>query len=144
MSDFNIRLFDPIKEHYLLPQVADVLKWLSLNPSANRYGAKDLLVAYKYVFVAEDTSEGRIVGTASLLIENKLIHNCGRVGHIEDVVVDEYYRHQNIGRELIDTCIEHARKCECYKVVLSCNEANVPFYERCGFRVHEVTMRLDI
>ena len=32
--------------------------------------------------------DGKIVGTTTLLIESKFIHNGGIVGHIEDVVID--------------------------------------------------------
>jgi glucosamine-phosphate N-acetyltransferase len=34
----------------------------------------------------------KVVGTATLLLEFKFIHNGGIVGHIEDVVVDKNYQ----------------------------------------------------
>ena len=37
------------------------------------------------IFVAE--KDGMIVGSTTLIIEQKFIHNGGKVGHIEDVVV---------------------------------------------------------
>jgi hypothetical protein len=45
-----------------------------------------------------DPSSGRILGTAALIVERKFIHGCGKVGHIEDVVVDEKARGGRIGQ----------------------------------------------
>ena len=38
--------------------------------------------------------DGKIVGSATLLIEQKFIHNGGLVGHIEDVVVKKGFEGQ--------------------------------------------------
>ena len=40
-----------------------------------------------FVYVMEQNN--KIVSCATLFIEPKFIHNCGFVGHIEDVVVDK-------------------------------------------------------
>jgi glucosamine-phosphate N-acetyltransferase len=37
-----------------------------------------------------------------------------------------------------------ARNEKCYKVILDCSQENIPFYEKSGFRKHEVSMRYDI
>lgn len=54
-----------------------------------------------YVMVMEDEKNSRIVGAATLLIEDKFIHGCGRVGHIEDVVVDRRYRGLSLGARYV-------------------------------------------
>lgn len=41
-----------------------------------------------------------IVGTITLLIENKIIHNGSKVGHVEDVVIDSNHRKLGIGKLL--------------------------------------------
>lgn len=46
----------------------------------------------------KDPSSGRILGTAALIVERKFIHGCGKVGHVEDVVVDERARGGRIGQ----------------------------------------------
>jgi glucosamine-phosphate N-acetyltransferase len=84
-----------------------------------------------------------VVGTTTLLVEDKFIHAGGRVGHIEDVVVRPGYEKRGIGGALVRHAIEEARKLGCYKVILNCFEALVPFYEQLGFRRHDVGMRLD-
>eukprot|EP00878_Enallax_costatus_P031181 GHUV01034075.1.p1 GENE.GHUV01034075.1~~GHUV01034075.1.p1 ORF type:complete len:134 (+),score=26.98 GHUV01034075.1:319-720(+) len=87
-----------------------------------------------------DSSTGKLVGTASLIVEKKFIHSCGKVGHIEDVVVDEAARGQKLGQRLIEELISIAKQQGCYKVILDCGEHNVPFYEKCGLTKKEVQM----
>lgn len=86
----------------------------------------------------------KIVACATLLIENKIIHDGGKVGHIEDVTVDQTYRNQGLGKMLIDHCVKIGRENGCYKVILDCDDDNVKFYEKCGFKARGICMRIDI
>jgi len=84
------------------------------------------------VFVGE--KDNKIVCTATLLIENKFIHECKNTGHIEDVAVDNSLRGTGVGRQLIETLITDAKKNDCYKVILDCSDNNIKFYEKCGMK----------
>jgi glucosamine-phosphate N-acetyltransferase len=95
------------------------------------------------IYVAEK-DDGEIIGSITLLLEQKFIHDGGKVGHIEDVVTRKEYGGQGIGSALVQKCIDVARKQNCYKVILDCSQNNIPFYENAGFRKHEVSMRYDI
>ena len=95
------------------------------------------------IFVAESES-GQIIGSITLLVEQKFIHNGGKVGHIEDVVTRKEFSGKGVGSSLVQKCIDVAKDEKCYKVILDCSDDNVPFYERAGFRKHEVSMRYDI
>lgn len=86
----------------------------------------------------------RIVGTASLLIEEKFIHEGGCSGHIEDVAVHGDYQKQGVGAELVRHLVEQALAAGCYKVILNCREGTAPFYEKLGFRRHDIGMRMDL
>ena len=86
---------------------------------------------------------GNIVGTATVLIENKLLHCGSKVGHIEDVVVDNQTRMSGIGKRLIQKCVDFCRENMCYKAILDCSKENIPFYESCGFTHHENCMRIN-
>ena len=88
--------------------------------------------------------DGRVVGSASLLVEEKFIHGGGLSSHIEDVAVHRDFQKQGIGAELVRFLVEEARRLGCYKVILNCREGNVPFYEKTGFRRHDVGMRIDL
>lgn len=94
-----------------------------------------------YVAVGDN---GQIIGSITLLVEQKFIHNGGKVGHIEDVVTRKEYGGKGVGSALVKKCIEMAKEAKCYKVILDCSVGNIQFYEKAGFREHEIAMRLDI
>ena len=82
-------------------------------------------------FVAED--EGLIAGVI-------LGGHDGRRGFIHHACVRESYRHQGLGRKLVDTCLEALKKEGISKVALlvfKYNEAGNGFWEACGFTVRE-------
>ena len=54
--------------------------------------------------------EGKIVGSTTLLIETKFIHNGGKVGHIEDVVVDKEHQGKGIGEKIIKLSFKICRR----------------------------------
>lgn len=51
-----------------------------------------------YVVVVEDLNKSRIAGSATLVVEQKFIHNTGTRGRIEDVVVSDDYRGKQLGK----------------------------------------------
>ena len=83
-----------------------------------------------------------IVGSVTIFIETKLIHNFGKVAHVEDVIVDNTYRGKGLGKMLVQKCIDYARIHDCYKIILNCSDENIPFYEKCGFSKKENEMAL--
>jgi len=84
------------------------------------------------IVVAE--MEGVVVGSATLLIEQKFIHDGGIVGHIEDVVVDKNFQGQKIGEKIIKYLLEYAKNRGSYKTILDCTDDVKPFYEKIGFK----------
>ena len=98
----------------------------------------------KYTFVAAKEETNEIIGTSSILIEQKFIHNGACVGHIEDVAVKKEYEKQGIGSALLRKCIEKALFSNCYKVILDCNEHNAAFYSKFGFCRDCLCLRLNI
>ncbi|KAH6821648.1 DNA ligase IV-binding protein [Perilla frutescens var. hirtella] len=92
------------------------------------------------ICVIEDKDSGKIIATGSVFIEKKFIRNCGKVGHIEDVVVDSSVRGKHLGKKIIEFLSDHARSMGCYKVILDCSSENMLFYERCGFKQKEIQM----
>ncbi|HSG84077.1 MAG: GNAT family N-acetyltransferase [Nitrosopumilus sp.] len=87
--------------------------------------------------------DGKIVGSTTLLIESKFIHNGGTVGHIEDVVVNKNYQGQKIGEKIMKFLIEISKKRGCYKTILDCTDDVKPFYEKLGFKQVASELRLD-
>ena len=76
-----------------------------------------------------------ICGTVTLLIEQKFIHNMGKVGHIEDVFILQNFRNMGIGKKLIKFLIH-----KCHKISLYCDTHLTEFYQKCGFKKKNLQM----
>jgi glucosamine-phosphate N-acetyltransferase len=87
--------------------------------------------------------DNKVVGSATLLLEPKFIHNGGIVGHIEDVVVDRKYQGQKIGEKIILHLLDVAKTKNCYKTILDCADDVKPFYEKLGFKHNANALRFD-
>ncbi|MCH8975238.1 MAG: GNAT family N-acetyltransferase [Thaumarchaeota archaeon] len=87
--------------------------------------------------------DGQIVGSITLLIEPKFIHQGGLVGHIEDVVVRSELQGKGIGEQLVNAALEYAKNHGCYKTILDCDDNVKPFYEKIGFKRNSNAMRFD-
>ena len=87
--------------------------------------------------------DGQIVGSITLLIEPKFIHQGGLVGHIEDVVVRSELQGKGIGEQLINAALEYAKNHGCYKTILDCDDNVKPFYEKIGFKRNSNAMRFN-
>ncbi|EGP93293.1 GNAT family N-acetyltransferase [Nitrosarchaeum koreense] len=87
--------------------------------------------------------EGKVVGATTLLIETKFIHNGGKVGHIEDVVVNKKYQKKGIGEKMIKYLLRYAKEQGCYKTILDCVDDVKPFYEKLGFKHNANALRFD-
>ncbi|KAK3226849.1 hypothetical protein Dsin_006711 [Dipteronia sinensis] len=94
------------------------------------------------VCVIEDHHSGKIVATGSMFIEKKFLRNCGKVGHIEDVVVDPSARGMQLGKKVVGFLTDHAQAMGCYKVILDCSLDNKGFYEKCGLKQKEIQMTM--
>ena len=113
------------KRHISQQQFSEFVNSLDSNP-------------HHKIFVLEQHSH--IIGIGTIVCEQKLIHNLGLVGHIEDIVVDKHHRNAGIGFSIIERLTHYAKQQGCYKVILDCNEKNVHFYEKCGYQRHGVEM----
>ena len=49
------------------------------------------------------------LATGTLVVERKLIHGCGRVGHVEDVVVLPEARGQGLGHRVVSALVDEAK-----------------------------------
>ena len=123
----------------------DVLENLVPPDISNKEHAKNILQKIKMnslhkIFVAEDDSNGKVVGTATLLIEPKFINKGMQVGYIEDVSVRKEYEGLGIGSKLVTYATNYAISREgCRKVLLYCSEKTKPFYEKLGYRLAKDT-----
>lgn len=91
-----------------------------------------------------EMSDGQVIATASLIIEQKFIHKGGKVAHLEDLVVHEDYQGRGVGLTFMQYLEHQATHEGCYKMILDCAEKNVEFYEKCGYSKRGPQMRKDL
>ena len=99
-----------------------------------------------HVFVAVTGygNDEKIIGTTTVLVEQKFIRSGARVAHIEDVSTRKEFEGHGVAKAVMSHAISYARERGCYKVILDCSDETKGFYERLGFRANENHMRLDI
>ena len=82
----------------------------------------------------------KVIAYGSLVVENKIRGEAA--GHIEDIVVDNKVRGNNVGVMLIDELIKIGKEKECYRITLFCKEHLIKFYNKNGFEVNSMAMKL--
>jgi len=141
-TDYEIRSLNStqIKTSYLwtLRSLADV----NLDLESIKRIVSAITLNNGYIFVAIRNNE--IIATATLLLERKIIHDGGIVGHVEDVAVRKDYQGVGIGQSIMNHLVEEAKLAGCYKVILDCSSELIGFYERVGFKQWSTAMRLDL
>ncbi|EXB88704.1 Glucosamine 6-phosphate N-acetyltransferase 1 [Morus notabilis] len=135
----RLELLDKNKGFIELLQQLTVCDSVSDKEFGERFRELSSLGDNHLIGVIEDQF-GKIVATGSVFIEKKFIRNCGKVGHIEDVVVDGSTRGMQLGKKIVEFLSDHARSVGCYKVILDCSIENRSFYEKCGFKQKEIQM----
>ena len=88
---------------------------------------------------------GEIVGTLQITFTPSISFQGGKRATIEAVRVDEKYRGQGIGKELMLWAIERARREHCFAVQLTTNDERKDahrFYENLGFKGSHLGMKL--
>jgi glucosamine-phosphate N-acetyltransferase len=84
--------------------------------------------------------DNKIIGSGTILIENKIIHQCKSVGHIEDIVVHPDYRDRGISQIILNELKDIGK--DCYKIILDCKENLIPVYEKNGFEKRGIQMAI--
>ncbi|OGO53023.1 MAG: hypothetical protein A2148_00830 [Chloroflexi bacterium RBG_16_68_14] len=139
-----------------LPRIVELLAQLSLDTPREALGPP-LPESYRRAFqevqadrrqrllVAE--AQGRVVGTASLIIVPNLSHQGRPYAIVENVVVDAAERSAGYGELLLRHAMGEARRAGCYKLSLTSNKQRKEahrFYQRLGFRATHEGYRVDL
>ena len=98
------------------------------------------LDAQHHIIVVENPTNHLLIGTGTIFIEPKIIHNFGFVGHIEDVVVHPDYQGYGVGSKIIEKLKQYGDENGCYKCILDCTDDKIPFYQKCGFSLKGTQM----
>jgi len=95
------------------------------------------------IWLVEDSVTQKIIGTGTILVENKLIRNYGRVGHLEDIVILPDYQSKGLGKMLVEHLCKIVEDLGCYKCVLNCDPELVSFYQKNNFTNNGINMRVN-
>ena len=92
------------------------------------------------IIILIDNEIDKIIGSVTILKEQKIIHNMGKVAHIEDVIIDNNYRGYGLGKKMIEQAKFLSK--DCYKISLNCSDPNIDFYQKCNFSLKENQMTI--
>lgn len=122
-ADDLVRYLECVQD---LNSLADAVDSLDGIKQTIRYRPSNIIT-----FVGYDDSN-QIVATATIILEYKLRYN-RPCGHIEDVATHPNHRHKGYASAMVGHCVEWAKKRECYKIKLNCEDKLVDFYKSLGF-----------
>ena len=98
----------------------------------------DTIFKSNVIFVAE--YENKLIGSITLIIEQKFIHNLSKYVRIEDVIVDNNYKNKGIGTKLVSYAIQYSKNIGAFKITLTCKKDLIPFYSKNNFEVYDIHM----
>lgn len=98
----------------------------------------DIIFKSSEIYVAY--IDEKIVGSITVFYEQKFIHKLSVYAHIEDVIVDENYRHMKIGSTLLSYVKNTANQKGCFKCLLACNDSVKQFYINNNFEERGLNM----
>ena len=143
MSELIIRkILESDLENGFLESLDNLRQTSNLEQNSVRNILKKILENENHIIHVAELN-GKIVGSTTLLIEQKFIHEGGFVGHIEDVVVNKEFEGRGIGMKLVLSLLDVAKEKKCYKTILNCEDKLIPFYEKIGFKQKSTEMRFD-
>lgn len=90
---------------------------------------------------------GSVIGTLQLTYTPSISFQGGKRCTVESVRVDEKYRGQGIGREMMLWAIERAKEKGCFSMQLTTNNDRIDahrFYESLGFSKSHIGMKLKL
>jgi len=92
---------------------------------------KNILDKKHYIMVVE--KDNNIIGSGTLFIEEKLTYGGCRLGHIENILINETERGKHIGINLVNKLIEISNFNKCYRIDLICSDDLINYYKKINF-----------
>ena len=120
--------------------VADVVQWWVRQPAIVGVVAVD-------DEATPDTSGGRMVGMAFLVVVNR-VPAPGEIdrtsGDVQSVYVVPEQRGHGVGTRMLDLLVARARERGCIRITVHSSSRALPCYARLGFELHERVLTLPL
>jgi GNAT superfamily N-acetyltransferase len=138
-----------------IPRILELYRQLAITATPAERNQEPSLKDYRRVFariaavsglellVAEE--QGEVAGSLVLFIAPNLSHNGLPWALVENVIVDQKYRRQGIGKLLMDYAIARVKEAGCYRIGLSSDKRRKEahrFYRSLGFEASSHGFRL--
>jgi ribosomal protein S18 acetylase RimI-like enzyme len=129
--------WDPAKYGYLPHPEERYRRWLETRSGDARS-----------VFLVADAGNNRLAGFLIGTVETEIpIYRLKEFGFIHDLWVEEEFRHEGIGRQLVMLAVEKFAATGVKQIRLDTASVNEParkLFESCGFRVSVIEMLMEI
>ena len=127
--------------------VSDYEKYKNLIKSNISYDyftnfINNILNSNHIILVIEENNN--LVGTGTLLIEEKMTYGGCKMAHIENILIEENSRGKNYGTSLINYIINISKTKGCYRIDLNCDNNLIMFYEKNNLYKYQNSMSLLI
>ena len=119
----------------LMNQFRPIQQNLDFDTFSNIY---DQIFKSNEIYVA--LMDKNIIGSITVIYEQKFINNCALYAHIEDIIVDENFRNNKIGSKLLNYVKKKALDKNCFKCTLVCNKDVANFYFKNNFEDRGLNM----
>ena len=121
------------------------IKLIDSNISENHFNTfiTDVLNTNHIIIVMEDSLQN-IIGTGTLLIEEKLTYGGCKMGHIENILIHEEHRGMGHGEALVEHLLDIAKTTGCYRIDLNCHTELENFYRKNNFSKDNISMNVYI
>ena len=97
----------------------------------------------KIIIIEDKIEKNKLIGTVKIYFDYKFARGGKKVGHLEDIVIDENYREKGFGSILVNVIIDLAKSEGCYKLILNSGEEYSGFYEKNGFKKAGLYFRIS-